>query len=56
MLRPRSISFEGNPFRFSIVLLLRFVRLLKEYVNIMFLQEIEKVNKTSDVKQKLRFI
>ena len=50
-----SINFEGNPCRFSIVLLLRFVRFLKEKLNMMLLQESEKVIKTLDVEQKLRF-
>ena len=56
MLRPRSFNVEGPPCRFSIVVLLRFVRFLKEYVNMILLQEIEKVNKTVDVEQKLRFL
>ena len=55
-MRPRSVNFEGNPFRFLIVLLLRFVRFLKEQLNMMLLQESEKVNKTLDVQQKLRFV
>ena len=52
---PRSINFDGNPCRFSIVLLLRFVRLLKEQLKMMLLQESTKVTKTLDVEQKLRF-
>ena len=55
-MKPGSINFEGNPYRFSILLLLRFVRFLKEYMNMMFLQEIKQINKTLDVEQKLRFI
>ena len=56
ILRPRSINFEGNPRRFSIVLFLRFVRFLKEQLNMMLLQENAKVAKTSDLEQKLRFV
>ena len=55
ILRPRSINFEGNPRRFSIVLFLRFVRFLKEQLNMMLLQESETVNKTLDVEQQIRF-
>ena len=49
-MRPRSINFDGNPCRVSIVLLLRDVRLLKEQVNMMLLQEADKVNKTLGVE------
>ncbi len=55
-MKPRSSNFDGNPSRFSIVLLLRFVRFLKEQLNMMLLQESEKVNKTLDVEQKVRFL
>ena len=55
-MRPRSINFEKNHFRFLTILLLRFVRLLKEKLNMMLLQESEKVNNTLDVEQKLRFV
>ena len=55
-LRPSSINFDGNPDRFSIVLLLRFVRLLKEHLNMMLLKESEEVNKTLDVQQRFRFV
>ena len=55
-MRPRSINFDGNPCRFSIVLLLRLVRFLKDKLNMMLLQENEKVNKTLDVEQKVRFV
>ena len=54
-MRPRSIKFGGNPCRFSIVLLLRFVRFLSELRNVMLLQESEKVNQAQDVEQQLRF-
>ena len=50
-----SINFEGNPRRFLTILLLRFVRFLKEKLNMMLLQESEKVTKTLDVKQKVRY-
>ena len=39
----------SNPCRFSIVLLLRFVRCLKENLDMMFLQESEKVNRRLEV-------
>ena len=55
-MRPRSIHFDGNPCRFVIVLLLRLVRFLKDKLNMMLLQESEKVNKTLDVEQTLRFL
>ena len=55
-MRPRSINFDGNPTRFSIVLLLRFVSFLKEQLNMMLLQDGEKVSKTLDVEQQLRFV
>ena len=55
-LRPRSSNFEGNPRRFSIVLLLHFVRFLQEHLNMMLLQESDKVNKTLDVEQKRGFV
>ena len=55
-MRPRSINFDGNPFRFLIVLLWRLVRFLKDKLNMMLLQENEKVNKTLDVEQKVRFV
>ncbi len=54
-MRPRSINFDGNPSRFSTVLLLRIVRFLKEKLNMLLLQESETVNKTLDLEQKLRF-
>ena len=54
-MRPRSINFEGNLRRFSIVLLLRFVSFLKEQMNMMLLQEREQVNIIKDVEQQLRF-
>ena len=41
---------------FSIVLLWRLVRFLKDKLNMMLLQESEKVNKTLDVEQKVRFV
>ena len=50
------MNFKGNPSRFSKVLLLRFVRFLKEQLNMVLLQESEKVNKTSDGEPKLRFV
>ena len=53
---PMSIHFEGNPCRFSIVLLLCFVMFLKEHVNMVLLQESEKVNETSELEQNLRFV
>ena len=49
ILRSRSISFEDKPNRFSIVLfvlLLSVVKLLKEYLNTMLLQESEKEAET----------
>ena len=49
-----SINFDGDPYRCSIVLLLRFVRCLKEHVNMMLLQESDKVNVTLDVEQQMR--
>ena len=49
MLRPRPIKFEGNPIRFYILLVLRVVRISKEQLNMMLLQESEQMNKTSDV-------
>ena len=51
-----SINVEDNPCRFSIVLLLRSVRCLKEQLNMMLLQEREQVKKTLDAKPKLRFV
>ena len=39
-----SINFAGNPYRFSIVLLLRFIRCLKQKLNMMVLHKIDKVH------------
>ena len=52
---PWSNNFEGNPFRVLTMLLLHIGRCLKEQLNIMLLQESQKVTKTVDVEQKLRF-
>ena len=54
-LRPRSITFEYNPGRFSRVWLLRSVRFLKEQLTMMLVHESEKVNNTLDVEQHIRF-
>ena len=51
-----SINFDGNPCRFLTILLLRFVRFLKEKLNMMLLQESEKVNISRDVEQKMKFV
>ena len=51
-----SIRFEGTPCRFPIALRSRFVKLLKERLDMMLVQESEKVNKMLDVEQQLRFI
>ena len=48
------INFEGNPLRVSIALLLRFVRCLEEQLNMMLLQESEKVSKTLHVYQTVK--
>ena len=53
---PRSISFDRNFSRLSTVLLLRFVRLVKEHLNMMLLQESEKVNKTLGIELQLKFV
>ena len=55
-MRSRSINFDGNPNRVSIVLLLRFVSFVKEQLNMMLLQESEKVNKTLEVVQPFIFV
>ena len=54
-MRPRSINFVGNPCRFSIVELLCFVSCWEEQLNMMLLQEGEKVIKTVDIEQQMRF-
>ena len=56
ILRPRLINFDGNLYCFSIVLLSRFVRFLRAQINMMLLEESEKVNKTLDIEQKSRFV
>ena len=48
------VNFDSNPVCFSIVLLLHFVRFLKEPLNMMLLQESDKVNETLHVEHKLR--
>ena len=53
---PESIHFEVKSFRLSIVLLVRFVRFMKEQVSIVLLQECETVNETADVKQNMRLV
>ena len=54
-MRPRLINFDGNPYCFLTILLLRFVRFLSELRNVMLLQESGKVNISKDVDQQLRF-
>jgi len=54
-LRPMSLHFDENPCRFSTILLLRFVKFFEETLSMVVLQAIEKVNKTLDVEQKVRF-
>ena len=54
-MRPRLINFDGNPFWFSTIMLLRFAWFLNELRNAMLLQESENVNISRDVEQKLRF-
>ena len=51
-----SINFDFDPCRFSIVLLLRFVRYLKEQLDMMLLQEHENAIQTLDVEQQMRFV
>ena len=55
-MRPKSINFDDNPCFVEMVLLLRFVIVLTEHLNTVLLQEIEKVNKTLDVEQTIRFV
>ena len=54
-MRPISLHFDENPCRFSTILLLRFVKFFEETLSMVVLQAIEKVNKTLDVEQKVRF-
>jgi len=54
-LRPISVHFDPNPFRFLRILLLRFVKIFEETLSMVVLQAIEKVNKTLDVEQQVRF-
>ena len=50
-----SLHFDENPVRFSTILLLHFVKFLEETLSMVVLQAIEKVNKTLDVEQQVRF-
>ena len=54
-MRPISLHFDENPDRFSTILLLRFVKFFEETLSMVVLQAIEKVKKTLDVEQKVRF-
>ena len=54
-MRPISLYFDENPRRFSTILLLRFVKFFEETLSMVVLQAIEKVNKTLEVEQKVRF-
>ena len=55
-MRSRSINFDGHPCRFSVGLLLRVVRFVKEQWNMMLLQESEKVSETLNLNQQIRFV
>ena len=55
-MRPWSINFDGNPDRFLTILLFHFVRILKEQLNMMLLQESEQVNETLDIEQNMRLV
>ena len=52
-MRPISLHFDKNLFRFSTILLLRFVKFFEETLSMVVLQAIDKVNKTLDVEQKV---
>ena len=54
-MRPISVHFDENPCGFSTILLLRFVKFFEETLSMVVLQAIEKVNKTLDVMQTVRF-
>ena len=48
------MNFDGNPYCFLLILLLRFVRGLNELRNAVLLQERQKVNICRDVEQNMR--
>ena len=49
------MHFDGHPFCFLTILLLRFALFLTELRNAMLLQESEQVNISRDIKQTFRF-